>query len=558
MSALTTFAETIFAFVLMLGVLVTVHEFGHFIVAKWCGVRVLKFSVGFGPAISIGRFRLAWTRGETEYVIAWFPLGGYVKMLGENPGEEDTPAARAEHSRTLGAQTLPKKLAIVLAGPAMNLLLPVFVLMGFLWVGVPQPLAVVGSVAPASPAARAGVLPGDRVVSVGGEAINDWRALADAIAAAPAVPDAQPLALELARGEEQLAVRVPVAKRAAVDAFGAATTRGFIGVQHERQRAHIVLHDVTGPAARAGLQTGDLLRAADGTALEDWSALARAYVRARAKGGALRLQVQRGANTHEVLLPARAPFHELGAAPAAVQVEAVNAGSPAARAGLLAGDLILEVNGAALSGFLRFQELVRASEGAALQLRLVRAGAVVAASVTPERRVIEVNGIEDERYLVGIRVAQNMLPGAVTRERVRNPLLALPRAVAMTADITLLFFEGVRRIVSGEISRRQVGGPIEIARQSGLALAAGWGQFLNLLILLSINLAILNLLPIPVLDGGQAAMFLLEGVRGRELSTRSRERFQFAGLVMVLALMGLAFWNDFARYGARALEWLGG
>ena len=145
----------LFAFVLLLSILIFVHELGHFLVAKACGVRVLKFCLGFGPPVRIGPLRLAWTRGHTEYAIAWFPLGGFVKMLGENPDEEDDPETRAHPSETLGAKPLWQKLAIVFAGPAMNLLLPVLIFVGTLAVGMPRPAAVIGDVEAGSPAARA-------------------------------------------------------------------------------------------------------------------------------------------------------------------------------------------------------------------------------------------------------------------------------------------------------------------------------------------------------------------------------------------------------------------
>src|SRR4030042_1839275 len=127
MDQLTTGAEFLFALVLMLGVLITVHEFGHFVAAKLCGVRVLKFSIGFGPPIGFGRFRMSWTRGGTEYVIAWLPLGGFVKMLGENLDEVDSPEVEADPGHALGSKPTWQKLAVVFAGPAMNLALPAFV-----------------------------------------------------------------------------------------------------------------------------------------------------------------------------------------------------------------------------------------------------------------------------------------------------------------------------------------------------------------------------------------------------------------------------------------------
>ena len=134
-----SFFSYLFAFVLLLSILIFVHELGHFLVARACGVRVLKFSMGFGPPIGFGRFRLAWKRGGTEFVLAWFPLGGFVKMLGENPDEVDDPEALAHPDEALGAKPVWQKLAIVFAGPAMNLLLPVLVFVGTLAVGMPRP-----------------------------------------------------------------------------------------------------------------------------------------------------------------------------------------------------------------------------------------------------------------------------------------------------------------------------------------------------------------------------------------------------------------------------------
>jgi membrane-associated protease RseP (regulator of RpoE activity) len=165
---------TVFAFVLLLSTLIFVHELGHFLVAKACGVRVLKFSLGFGPPIGIGRHRLSWTRGHTEYVVAWFPLGGFVKMLGESLEEMGDPAMIAHPEETLNGRPTWQKLAIVFAGPAMNLLLPVVVFMATLAVGMPRPLPVIGTIEPASPAEQAGLRPGDRITAAGGVPVEWW------------------------------------------------------------------------------------------------------------------------------------------------------------------------------------------------------------------------------------------------------------------------------------------------------------------------------------------------------------------------------------------------
>jgi regulator of sigma E protease len=164
----------------------------------------------------------------------------------------------------------------------------------------------------------------------------------------------------------------------------------------------------------------------------------------------------------------------------------------------------------------------------------------------------------EEVYLIGIRGADATLLGAVATDQVRNPFVAFPRAAVMTVDLTRLFLSGLQKIISGEISRRNIGGPIEIAKQSHRALQAGWDRFVNLLILISINLGILNLLPIPILDGGQALMFTVEGVKRSPLSLRTREIVQQLGLLVLVALMGFAFWNDLSRHWSSFVEWVKG
>lgn len=610
MNALSSAFDYFTAMALMLGVLVTIHEFGHFIVAKWCGVKVLRFSVGFGGAIGIGRYRLSWTRGDTEYRIAWFPLGGYVKMLGEDP-EADAPTG-ADAQRSLEARPLWQKLAIVLAGPAMNLLLPVFVFMGFLHVGTPVPLPVLGMVEPNSPAAQAGLLAGDRVLAVDGAPLRHFGELERAVSEAPGAV----LRLSVERGGAEFETEVEAALRTRLDAFGAAHEAGFIGVHHGRLRADLALPEAGSPAERAGLRSGDRVLSVNGAPVEDWPAFERAFAAAR---GVARLEVlrpagaavgdagasaaadagravgdattgdagsgdmaadgaagdaddatgdaaapssplhaaqQAGARTLHIEAPALGDTALLGVMPALVLIREVFPDSPAERAGLRVGDLVLAVDGEPVGSFFTFQESVLASGGRTLEIRYARDGRAGTLQVAGEKRTVDVGGVSIERVLIGIRPSNSVFPGAVARERVRNPLASFPRAVNMTIDTTLVFLEGVRRIVTGRISADQVSGPIEIARMSQVALNESWERFWRLLVLISINLGILNLLPIPVLDGGQAMIFLLEGVKRRPLALRTRAAIQQVGLLLIVGLMGLALWNDFSRNWSDFVAWL--
>jgi len=241
-----------------------------------------------------------------------------------------------------------------------------------------------------------------------------------------------------------------------------------------------------------------------------------------------------------------------------VLVQAVSPEMPAAKAGLQPGDLLLAVDGRPIGSFLTFREIVLGSGGRPLRVQFAREGEVHAVTLQPEKRPSQIEGLDHEEYLIGIQGMNAVLRGEVALDRVRNPLVALPRAVAMSWEATRLYLRGLEKLVSGEISRKSLGGPIEIARQSHSALQRGWADFLNLLMFISINLGILNLLPIPILDGGQILLTLVESVKRGPLSLRTREFVQQIGLVLLMALMGLAFWNDVTRYWSSFFDWVRG
>jgi regulator of sigma E protease len=516
---------------------------------------VLKFSIGFGPPIGFGRFRLSWTRGGTDYVVAWLPLGGFVKMLGENPDEVDSPEARADSGHALSTKPTWQKLSVVFAGPAMNLALPIFIFAATLAVGVDRREAVVGNVEPGSPAAEAGLLPEDRVISIEGERIAWWDELEKQVRSRPG----ERLRLGVEREGRRFDLDVEVEQRAGLDIFRLNREVGWLGLQHARQKALVGITSTETPAARAGLRSGDRVTRVRETPVEDWTAFAQAYALA---AGSVELTLIRGADDGEsenrLSVPALGSVARLGVIPAVVLVASVSEGKPADRAGIELGDLIVAVDGLPVGSFLTFQETVLASKGRLLEILVARDGETQRVLIRPELTKLGGGGVEEELYLIGIRGEEATVSGAVATDRVRNPFVAFPRAATMTVDLTRLFMNGLRKIISGEISRRNIGGPIEIAKQSHMALQAGWDRFLNLLLLISINLGIVNLLPIPILDGGQALMFTVEGVKRSPLSLRTREIVQQLGLVVLVALMGFAFWNDISRHWSSFLEWVKG
>lgn len=553
------------ALVVMLGVLIFVHELGHFVAAKLCGVRVLKFSLGFGSPVGFGRFRLAFERGGTEYVVAWLPLGGFVKMLGENPDEIDDPEVRAHPDEALGAKPVWQKLLIVFAGPAMNLLLPVAVFTGNLFVGLPRAAPVVGAVEPLSPAARAGLRPGDLIRAVEGEPVRWWDDVEERIRAAPG----RPVRLEVEREGAVRQLSVVPEPRQGLDPFGGVREVGWIGALHSRIRPVVGVPEAESPAARAGLRSGDLIAAVAGRPVEDWSGFEAALAEAAARGGPVLLSVRRrppGTPLEtpeeelpeiEVGVPPVASPEALGVVPANVLVERVTPGSPAERAGLRPGDLLVAVDGRPVGSFGSFAERVRTSGGRPLRITYARDGTTRTVEIRPRLMSADTGlGIEEERYLIGILARPATLPGAIALERERNPVRAVPRAAAMTAEVTRTYVEGLGKLLTGEVSRRQIAGPIGIAVIAHKALERGFEAYLSMLVLISINLGILNLLPIPVLDGGQAVLFAIEGIKRSPVSLRTREIVQQVGLTLLLLLMAVAFWNDLSRYWSRLVDFV--
>jgi regulator of sigma E protease len=563
--------QTAWAFVLLLSILVFIHELGHFLAARACGVRVLKFSIGFGNPIGFGKWRLRWNRGGTEYVIAWFPLGGFVKMLGENPDEIDDPEVVTHPGESLPEKKTWQKLLIVFAGPVFNLILPVIVFAVTLAIGMAQPVTVIGRVEPGSPAAQSGLRPGDQVAAIAGEPVKWWNDLESAIRKRAGTT----ASIAYDRAGVRSTTEVAIASRMVSDEFGKPIEVGWAGLEHSRPAAMLGIASADSRAHAAGLRSGEIVASVNGTAVESWDEFEAAYAAAD-RAGDVTLVLKRNATgvtppapgeqpaevpmvERTVSVPALGSVEALGVLPATVLVSTVTPGSAADEAGLRAGDLIVSVDGAPVGSFGSFAEIVRTSGGRPLALSFARDGEVQSAQVAPRLEEYDSGlGVTEPRFLVGITAEVASLPGGTEIDRERNPFKSIPRAVAMTAQMTHGFVIGLQKLVTGELSRKQLAGPIGIAKIAGNAYERGWDSFLAILVFISINLGVLNLLPIPVLDGGQAVIYALEGIRRAPLSLRTREIVQQLGLTVLLFLIGLAFWNDLDIPGnwSRLIDWL--
>jgi regulator of sigma E protease len=555
--------DYLFAAIPMLGTLVFVHELGHFLAAKACGVRVLKFSLGFGPPVGFGRFQMRWVRSGTEYVVAWLPLGGFVKMLGEpilGIDEESEAVIDAAPDEYLSSKNTAQKLLITFAGPAMNLLLPVFAFMLVLWVGVPRATSVVGMVERGSPAAAVGIAPGDRLLSIDGEEVAWWRQVRRAVAET----SGSSIRLAVERGDEQLVFDVPVERRGALDPFGAVEQEGWIGLGSRRLPTLLGVPVNDSSAALAGLRSGDRVTRVGNVEVEDWEDLRTAYE--ALSGGTTTFELLRPEEGVEepasvqVEVPVLDSLSDVGVISATILASVVSPGMPAEEAGLRRGDLLLAVDGRPVGSFESFANTVRTSGGRPLAITYARDGQTVSVSIQPRLRQVEgpleIEGMTEDVYQIGIGHALAALPGVSALDRVRNPLESLPRAFAMTTDMTLVFLSGLGKLASGEMGRDKLAGPIGIAEIARKSLDLGWEAYLSTMVLISINLGIINLLPIPILDGGQAVIYIVEGVKRSPISLRSREIVQQTGLIMIALLMGLAFWNDLSRHWAQFVEWI--
>lgn len=428
---------TLLAFVFVLGVLIFVHELGHFIAARRIGVRVLTFSLGFGPRV------FGFRRGDTDYCVSAIPLGGYVKMAGETV--EDHPTGREDEFLS---KTKWQRFQVLIMGPVMNIVLAVVLMTIVLLQGAEMPAylemkPVVGAVKTGSPAEKGGIEKGDLIVRVSGRDVRDWEQLGIAIGtkANREVP------IELLREGRPMTVKVT-------------------------------------PAPQTKYEVGDI-----------------------------------------GILPNVHP-----------RIRGIVAGEPAEKAGLKLGDVVLSLNGQPMTFSSDLSEGIAKYPGQTISLEIKRAGSVLTIPVTPVKR--------GDKGMIGIQIGdevKTIQPG---------PLQAVKLSLQRNYEFGGLIFQTLVGLFTRETSPKQLMGPVAIAQLSGEYAAAGWIALFTLMASISLNLGILNLLPIPVLDGGHIFILFLEGLARRDFSVKVKENMLLAGFVVLMVLMVTVIYNDLTR-----LQW---
>jgi regulator of sigma E protease len=543
-------------FLLLVGVLVLIHELGHFVAAKLLDVKVLRFSIGYGRPLV--RFKLR----ETEYQIGIFPIGGYVRILGiESPQDDGKPTRSEDIGRSFASRPLWQRIVIVFAGPAANLVLPVIIYFVFFAGHTVLPAAVVGDVLDGGAAQRAGLEPGDRILEIDGTAIRYWEEIEDAVRTSAG----KELHLRVQRNGRVFERYLTPIEETVHSRDGGTSRQGRVGITHSPFIPLIGVIDPKSPAAKANLKTGDLIISVHGQAVRNWGDVQKAlgkvprrtslaYFRGTEVPGIPQIQLL--APGFADLVPpaadATTPPGYTGLEHAEMFVARVDAGSPADNAGVKPGDLIIALDDKPLHHWMELEQRLQAAPDKTFKLSWKRQVGGTIKLEHAEVTQVQRQQLDDYDHTVTRLVfgASNDIDrgrGATVAIEGRFGY-ALGKALERTGETISTMVAGFFQIISGETPRDALGGPLTILRAASVSGDQGWDSFLLMLALISVNLGLLNLLPIPMLDGGHLLVFAIEGARRKPLSEVARGRIQLVGLILIGLITLLAAGNDIVRF----------
>lgn len=531
-------------FVILLGILVFVHELGHFLVARACGVRVEVFSLGFGKKI------LSFKKSYTTYCISIIPLGGYVKMFGEQSTDAEAIAPE-DRKVSYTHKSVWQRIAIVFAGPLMNFLFAVVVFGFIAYTGEETRAARISEVAAGSVAEIAGLKSQDLVLSVNNTPVRSYEEFQKALTQA----QNQTAQIQVQQdGEQPRTVTLQVASTDNPNIFTGKKTIGSITGVMPYTKGSLVAVKPDSEIFKAGLRTGDEITKIQDRKVQSWNDLIRLT-----QNSTSNLTVERTADgKKEVLqftfnLPTNKKTEsiaDLGIENTELYLEQIVPGSPAALADLMKHDKIISINGQPMEIWENVLTTIKSYDGKeALEFKISREGTEIVKKITPQiTSQMTFQGKEDKRYTIGIVPMANISQPELVTVTENSLMAATMKGFERSWDISVMTVMSFVRLFQGEVSHKNIGGMISIGKAASDAYAMGLQQFLMTMGILSISLFILNLLPVPVLDGGHLVFYAIEIVKGSPLSGRKLEIAHQIGFALLMGLMVLALFNDFTKF----------
>jgi len=534
---------SVIGFLVVLAPLVVIHELGHFFFAKLFNVRADAFSVGFGPVLINRQI------GETSWRLSLIPLGGYVKLLGEDPSEKLPPELAV---RALGAQAPWKRFFIFAGGPLFNFIWAAIVYGALFVIGEEQLTTRIGRVLPDSTAERSGLKSGDVITTAQGVPLK-W--YTDFIQVLDKYPN-QPVKLQVNRKinneTQSLEVSTQTTQAPGFTVYGEERHLSIIDGITEFPRGLVVA--VTEPgsaAARAGVRSGDVPESLSGIVLSDYEELEQVYRQLPAQA-AFEIGFA-GGKTYKFVKPTQSKGNlgeDLGLHSTELVIDSIVGGSPAEAAGLKSKDRIYAVEGVVLQSFFQLRALIQKAgeDGRTALVQVIRDGDLKTFSIKPKG-----NNEKDAllrsvmTYTIGVAPMRTFASSNYAIERTLNPALLVYKAVERMCVMTARNFISIKKMFTGDVSMKQLGGPILIGKIAGESLTRGWRAFLATMAILSIGLGVLNILPVPVLDGGHILLLFIEWVRRKPLTMKQIEFAHKTGFALIALLMVIVFKNDISR-----------
>lgn len=542
--------SAIIPFVILLGILIFVHELGHFLVARWCGVRVEVFSLGFGKKL------LKYKKGDTVYALSMIPLGGYVKMFGEQPGDH---ISEEDKKYSFTHKNVWQRIAVVLAGPLMNFFFAIVIFFAVALIGEDAKTPVTGDITASSPAYAAGFRSGDKIISVNQKPITTWEDLQKSLS----LKESHDLHIDVVVQREGTGEEAKIATTAKAEPnpnvlssyefianvegltpYSAGTTIGVLGGS---------------PLAALGLKTGDTITAINGQKVSYWRQLEPTFAKLNAKEPLTLevLGVREGDKVEKPITVTLAPLESmksftmqsLGIESSELYLNKVIENSPAQAAGLRSMDRLVTINNVKLQKWDDVISNIKSFDGKnPVDISVLREGETVSLKITPKMTTQMLpTGTEEKRYTIGISPIANIAAPELMVLRTTNIGDALIRGTQKTWDVSVMTVMSFVRLFQAKISPKNIGGVISIGQAASETFKIGLTQFLQMMAIISVNLFILNLMPVPVLDGGHLVFYIIEIVKGAPLSMRKMEVAQQVGLAILMSLMIFALFNDFTR-----------